>query len=186
MKPIRINLLVPREASVHRTVRRSIAAALLAGIAASATAYAVLEHLNARQKERNAVLQTALQRIGTHHREAAANSRLKNDLARRAHLAAQADAARFDTLRLLDTLNRLMPPESVLTELADDNGGYLVRGFAQSETQIAELMRLLAAEPLFAETRLIGITHTHGRSVPQFAFRIQTAFAANAASGETP
>lgn len=188
MNPIRINLLPPNPAAASRTVLYGIGAALAAGIFTSAAAVAVLEHLNARQQERNALLQTALQRIGQHRPEAAETARLKKDLVRHAQSAAALGQERFDALRLLDTLNRLMPSAGVLTELAADGQSYTLRGIAENETQIAELMRRLAAEPLFADSELRSITRTSSQAFPQFEFRVQTAVAAKeeAASGEKP
>lgn len=175
MNPIRINLLPASPTSATRTVRRSIIAALSVGIFTSAAALVALEHLNARQQERNVLLQTALQRIGMHRPEAAETVRLKNELIRRAQSAAELDQKRFEALRLLDTLNRLMPSATVLTALSPDSHGYTLRGFAGNEMQIAELMRLLAAEPLFASAELHGITRTPDQAVPQFVFRIRPA-----------
>ncbi|MDO5058939.1 MAG: hypothetical protein Q4D82_03245, partial [Neisseria sp.] len=141
----RVNLLPDSTKNTVSPVRKQMAAAVLFGSLTAAIAAFALDYAASQQAQRNALLQNALAELDTQYQQSAALRAEKAALLQQQKLLSGVAEQRIQTALFWQTLNTAMPSETVLTELAPDNGGYRLLGAAADEETAAQTLRALNA-----------------------------------------
>jgi len=188
---IRINLLPYRNALRQRQILQHIAVAL--GVVALAVVISLGMHIYASStlsglqddlaqlRHRNQVLSKKIGEIRN-------LDKLRADVQRKLKLVDQLQHGRFRTLETLISLSRAIPENVWLLTITDSGGEIRLTGLGESNKAVANFMRALDQEPVFANVRLQVIKREQIGSIPVRNFsltmrRVEPAPVASARKG---
>ena len=172
---IRINLLPYRNALRQRQILQHIAAAL--GVVALAAVIGVGMHMYASStlsglqndlaqlKQRNQMLRKKIGEIRN-------LDKLRADVQAKLKVVDQLQEGRFRSLNTLIALSRAIPDNVWVTEVKDGGGSISLKGVGESNKAVANFMRALDREPVFADVRLQVIKRDMAGAVPVRVFSL--------------
>mgnify|MGYP002737349244 CR=1 FL=1 len=176
-RDIRVNLLPHRAAGKARRKRR-FATALVASVTLALLVVGagqwLLDRLNDRQAERNALLEHEASRLDGRIAEIQALRQKTDALLRRQRVIEALQANRSGLVRLFDEMARRMPHGVHLTGLQQQGDTLTLQGMAQSGARVSDLMRKLGESPHFDAPRLIEVRGVvqGNRRLSQFSLTI--------------
>jgi type IV pilus assembly protein PilN len=92
--------------------------------------------------------------------------RLRVDVERKLALVDELQQGRFESLKTLGELSKVIPENVWLTSIVDSSGNLKIAGLGESNKAVANFMRSLDKSPLFGKIALQVITRQEAAGVP--------------------
>jgi type IV pilus assembly protein PilN len=172
----RINLLPWRETERKRRQKEfaimavvGLAAAVLFGLGT----HLHIDRLISIQQDRNAFLQTEIDKLDEQIREINELEKTKASLLARMDVIQQLQQSRPEVVHLFDELVLAIPEGVYLTKLSHSGRSIVVEGRAQSNARVSAFMRNIEASGWIGNPRLLLIEHKDKTGTGFSHFRLQ-------------
>jgi type IV pilus assembly protein PilN len=164
---IRINLLpeVKRKAPKRKTkiarqvpytwIIASLVAVLLAGVASMLIHLKMVERVEDRQKQAEAI-QVEIDKFKIQQSLVEKARQQRNALAQKLEIIATLKRRQTGPVRLLDEMASAIPPKLWLEDMAEAGSGLTLTGYAVDHIQIANFMDNLRKSPIFSNIELVS------------------------------
>jgi type IV pilus assembly protein PilN len=175
---IRINLLPHRAEKRKRRQDQFVAlavAAALIGLAIAGAIYFALETALNNQKERNSFVQAEIGKLEKQIEEIKAIRAETADLLQKKQVVENLQTYRSEPVYLLDQMLRLIPEGLYLTGIKQTGTNVEIKGLAQSQARISNLMNNIDASPYLQNASIVESKGVNVNNLRVFEFTLQYA-----------
>lgn len=182
----KINLLPYREEILQKKKKQFnmlMLLALLIGIGLAGITFLTISNMIGSQEARNALLESKITELDTDLGEIKKLQQEKTDFLSKKKKVEELQEKRFQAASIIDSFNVLIPESTYITSVvADSPTSYTISGRAISDSKIAQFMRSLPSNGIFAQPELVSI-----KKVDNYQeFTLKVLLAGQAASAPQP
>lgn len=184
-----INLLPWREQKREREKKKFITY-LTAGLIIAAVIVFLINsyasHLVDMQTKRNQRLQAEINQLDRQIEEIKSLKKLRQALIARMNIVQDLQASRILTVHLLDEIIKIMPEGIYLYRVERVSNKVTITGYAESNTDISQLMRSIENSVWLQEPKLVEIKKSSNKETEENEFKLSFLLKSKTMLGSTP